>query len=166
MLLKFFLNGNTESYLRGLEQEFDVSTNVIRVELNKFEKAGLLQSKFKGNKKLFKANTSHPLFKDIHNIILKHVGIDKVIDEVALKLGSLDCVYLTGKMAEGIDSGIIDVIFVGEKIDVGYLLNLIEKAEKMIDRKIRYLLFDKVGFDEHLTKGVLEAEPLLLWKAK
>ncbi len=166
MLLKFFLNSNTESYLRGLEQEFGVSTNVIRGELNKFEKAGLLKSNLKGNKKLFKANTKHPLFKDIHNIILKHVGIDKIIDEIALKIGPLDCVYLTGEMAKGIDSKIIDVIFVSEKIDVKYLLLLIEKAEKLIDRKIRYLLFNKVDFNQYLGDNTLEEELLLVWKSE
>ena len=39
----------------GLEAEFKESSNGIRLELNKFENAGLLTSEFKGNKKLFKA---------------------------------------------------------------------------------------------------------------
>ena len=40
LLLKFFLNSNTKSYLRNLEQEFGESTNAIRVELNRLEGAG------------------------------------------------------------------------------------------------------------------------------
>ncbi|MFN5885132.1 MAG: ArsR family transcriptional regulator, partial [Bacteroidota bacterium] len=36
LLLKFFLNGNTSSYLRNLESEFGESSNAIRLELNKF----------------------------------------------------------------------------------------------------------------------------------
>ena len=40
LLLKFFLNSNTTAYLRGLEEEFGESTNSIRLELNRFEKAG------------------------------------------------------------------------------------------------------------------------------
>jgi len=50
LLLKFFLNSNASSYLRNLEGEFGESTNGIRLELNKFEKAGLLQSQVSGNK--------------------------------------------------------------------------------------------------------------------
>ena len=57
LLLKFFLNSNTTSYLRGLEGEFGESSNAIRVELNKLEEAGMLSSEVKGNKKMFKANT-------------------------------------------------------------------------------------------------------------
>ena len=74
VLLKFFLNSTTTSYLRGLEGELGESSNSIRVELNKFEKAGLLSSFSQGNKKIFQANTKHPLYGEIHSIILKYVG--------------------------------------------------------------------------------------------
>ncbi len=60
LLLKFFLNSQTKSYLRHLEHEFGESTNGIRVELNRMEAAGLLQTEVIGHKKYFSANTSHP----------------------------------------------------------------------------------------------------------
>ena len=56
LLLKFFLNGNTRSHLRALETEFRESSNAIRLELNRFEDAGMLVSNSEGNKKLFQAN--------------------------------------------------------------------------------------------------------------
>jgi len=49
LLLKFFLNSNATSYLRGLESEFGESTNSIRIELNRFEEAGMLTSYNQGN---------------------------------------------------------------------------------------------------------------------
>jgi DNA-binding transcriptional regulator PaaX len=51
LLLKFFLNSNTTAYLRSLEEEFGESTNSIRIELNRFEKAGFLASHSQANKK-------------------------------------------------------------------------------------------------------------------
>jgi len=54
LLLKFFLNSDTTSYLRGLESEFGESTNSIRVELNRLEEAGLLITASDGNKKMFR----------------------------------------------------------------------------------------------------------------
>ena len=77
LMLKFFLNGRTKAHLRGLETEFGESSNSIRIELNRFEKAGLLLSLKDGNKKVFQANSDHPLFNDIHSIILKETGIDR-----------------------------------------------------------------------------------------
>ena len=93
LLLKFFLNSSSESYLRNLEDEFGESTNSIRLELNKFEKAGLLNSRSSGNKKLFRANTSHPLYPEIHNLLLKHLGFDQIIDKVVNNLGDVEKVF-------------------------------------------------------------------------
>ena len=56
LLRKFFLNSSTKAHLRGLESEFGESSNAIRLELNRFEAAGLLYSLREGNKKVFQAN--------------------------------------------------------------------------------------------------------------
>ena len=79
LLLKFFLNSHATAYLRSLESEFGESSNGIRLELNRLEKAGLLCSESEGNKKIFRANTTHPLFSEIHNIVMKHIGLDQVV---------------------------------------------------------------------------------------
>ncbi len=141
LLLKFFLNSSNSSYLRGLESEFGESSNAIRLELNKFEKAGLLNSNLKGNKKIFQANTSHPLFNDIHNILLKFTGLDKIIEKVIENLGDLEKVYVVGNLAKGLNSEIIDLVFVGD-IDKKYLFELVEKAQIKLGKKIKYISYD------------------------
>ncbi|MBK7666234.1 MAG: ArsR family transcriptional regulator [Sphingobacteriaceae bacterium] len=135
-MLKFFLNSNTTAYLRNLEEEFGESTNGIRVELNKFEKAGFLDSFSNGNKKMFTANTKHPLFKEINKIILKMVGVEYVVDYILQRIGDLDKVYLVGKLSTGQDSNIIDLVLVGNDINKTFLIEQIEKAEKKIDKKL------------------------------
>ena len=82
LLLKFFLNSNTKAYLRSLQSEFGESTNAIRLELNRLEGAGMLRSEMNGNKKVFQANIKHPLFDEVHNIMLKHIGLDRIIENV------------------------------------------------------------------------------------
>ena len=161
LLLKFFLNSSTTAYLRSLENEFNESTNAIRVELNRLEEAGMLTSNLRGNKKIFRANTKHPLYGEIHNILLKHVGLDRVVEDVIERLGEVQKVFLVGDFSRGIDSQIIDLLFVGD-IDVGYLVKLIDKAEGLISRKIRYLVYKESEFnqEELKNKNVL---PLLLW---
>lgn len=163
LLLKFFLNSKSSAYLRNLESEFGESTNAIRVELIRFEKAGLLKSWYQGNKKLFRANTEHPLYSNLHSLVLKHVGFDQVIETVIEKIGDVKSVFIVGSFAKGIDNKIIDLIFVGEDIDRNYLSELILKAEKLIERKIRYLILSINEYESYQkdNKGI---EPLLLWK--
>lgn len=163
LLLKFFLNSKSSAYLRNLESEFGESTNAIRVELIRFEKAGLLKSWYQGNKKLFRANTEHPLYSNLHSLVLKHVGFDRVIETVIEKIGDVKSVFIVGSFAKGIDNKIIDLIFVGEEIDRNFLSELILKAEKLIERKIRYLILSINEYESYQkdNKGI---EPLLLWK--
>ncbi|MEL7021807.1 MAG: ArsR family transcriptional regulator, partial [Bacteroidota bacterium] len=140
LLLKFFLNSHTTAYLRSLQTEFGESTNAIRLELNRLESAGMLNSRLDGNKKIFQANDKHPLFKEIHNILLKHIGLDKIMEDVVERLGDVERVYLAGQFAKGIDSQVIDLILIGN-IDKNYLVSLIEKVEGLIKRKVRYLIY-------------------------
>lgn len=164
MLLKFFINSKSEAYLRSLADEFGESTNSIRLELKKFEDAGLLTTRMEGNKKLYKANNNHPLFPDIHNIILKHVGVDHIIEEIVNKLGDVHKVFLIGDFAKGINSSIMDLVFVGRDINKNYLLSLVEKAEKIINRKLRFMVFEPDEFSEY-KENILIEEPLLLWQS-
>ncbi len=163
LLLKFFLNSNSRSYLRNLETEFGESTNAIRLELNKFEKAGLLKTELDGNKKYFRANTDHPLYKDINSILLKQIGFDKIVERVVNKLGNLEIVYITGAFAKGINTEIIDLIFVGDDIDKEYLTRLVEKTEKLIKRKIRNVVF-RIDEFSSFVKTQKESDLLILWK--
>ena len=163
LLMKFFLNSNSKSYLRQLESEFGESTNAIRLELNKFEKAGFLKTSASGNKKLYQANTGHPLFKDINNILLKYVGFDQIIDKVIRKLGDLRCAYIVGDFAKGIDNHVIDLVLVCDGINRDYLARLVERVEKLIKRRIRYIIFNEGEFRDYAT-NLGTHEVLLLWK--
>jgi ABC-type Mn2+/Zn2+ transport system ATPase subunit len=160
LLLKFFLNSNTTAYLRSLESEFGESTNAIRVELNRFEEAGMLTSFSQGNRKLFRANILHPLFNEVNSILRKQVGIDQIIDGVITRLGDIDRVYVAGALAKGMDSNIIDLVFVG-KIDVEYLIRLIDRVENLIHRKIRYVIYSPIDIE---VESKLVDESLLIWE--
>ena len=162
LLLKFFLNSSNRDYLRGLESEFGDSTNSIRIELNKLEAAGLLESSISGNKNLFNANTKHPLFPEINSILMKFTGLDQLFVRVINQLGDINEVYLIGDLGRGVDSELIDLVFVGN-VNRDFLNVLIEKSEKHIKKKIRYVLFsiDEFKDKKHL---IITDKDLLLWK--
>lgn len=164
LMLKFFFNSNTKAYLRALESEFGESSNAIRLELNRFEKAGMLSSFLEGNKKFYSANTKHPLFNEIRNLIIKHIELDKVIENILNRLGNLKAAYLIGSFAKGLDSHLIDLILVGE-VDRDYLIKLIAKMESMIKRKIRYIIYTEEEFKALEWSGQ-ESAPLLIWAEK
>jgi hypothetical protein len=164
LLKKFFLNCGTRSHLRGLEAEFNESSNAIRIELNRLEEAGLLNSCREGNKKMYQANIRHPLFTDIHNIILKETGIDRVIEKVIHRLGDPVRIYLTGDFARGKDSHNIELILVGHDIDREYLKRKITQAGELVTRKIDCILIEPAKAEEYLS-NYKPSDLLLLWSS-
>lgn len=161
LLLKFFLNVSNKAYLRGLEEEFGESSNAIRVELNRFEEAGMISAHVEGNKKIFRANPSYPLFGEIHNILMKHVGIDKIIDNVLSQLGEVNTVYLTGGFAQGLDNHIIDLEIIGS-VNADYLAELVNKVQGLITRRVRYIVFSEEEYSA-LPAAHSKQSRLLIW---
>ena len=159
LLLKFFLNASNTAYLRNLESEFGESTNAIRLELNRFEESGLLNSYSDKNKKIFTANTKHPLYPEINSIIRKYVGVDKVIDHVVSNLGEPEKVWLVGNFARGLDSDTIDIKISGN-VNKAYLNELIRKVEETINRKLKIQL---LNVDESFIIESNNEPSLLLW---
>ena len=164
LLLKFFLNSKNTGYLRSLEPEFGESTNSIRIELNRFEAAGLLHSEFQDKKKIFRTNTHHPLFPELQNLLRKHIGLDEIFERVIKHLGKLEKVYLVGELAKGNDSDTIDLWFVGEELDEDYLKILIKKAKKFVKRGLCYKVLSNKELNKE-AKSKRKNEILLLWEA-
>jgi DNA-binding transcriptional ArsR family regulator len=162
LLLKFFLNSQTKSYLRNLEQEFGESSNAIRIELNRLEDAGLLKSEVEGNRKLFSANVLHPLYNDINSILRKITGIDSVVERVIRNIGNLESAYVTGEFARGIDSKVIELLLVGNNLDADYIKLLVDKAEELISRKIHFLILTSEQIINYFDK----VPKLLIWKSE
>lgn len=160
LLVKFFLNPAMSAYLRELAEEFGESTNAVRVELNRLSEAGILESESKGNVVLYKAKTSHPLFPEIKSIVNKYTGVDRVIEDVVQRLGKVERAYLIGDYAAGRDTGIIDLILLGE-VDKSYLDLLIEKAEKIVNRRIRYLIMNRDELKRYLEH--YNGQMVVLW---
>jgi hypothetical protein len=166
MLMKFFLNSHSKAHLRGLADEFGESTNSIRHELNNLSSAGYLVSEGRGNIIEYSANIDHPLYPEIKNLMRKSLGIDKIMDNVVnkiiSKLGDLHMAFITGDYARGKDSGIIDLVLVGN-INGSSMHGYVEKAEKLINRRIRPLLLTPEEFEKN-RKNLNPETALWLWQ--
>jgi len=137
LLIKFFVSANNQGYLRGLADEFQESTNAIRKELNQLEDAGYLEKKSEKNKILYRANTQHSLFKPLQKLIHTYLGIEDVIDQVLSRSGDVQCVSLVGDYAKGLDSGLIEVLILGQDLNQAYLLQLAAKVAKKLKKEIK-----------------------------
>ena len=146
LLLKLFLNPQVSCYLRELATEFALSPTALKEELDSLSSAGYLTRKQNGRSVYFGANTEHPFFPEIHSIVRKSLGIDKLLDDVLMSLGKVEAVYILDDYALGKDSGIIDLLVVGE-VDRSRLDELSGITEHKINRKIRTLILGPQEFE-------------------
>jgi len=151
ILVKLFLNPGLKAYLRQLASEFHVSTNAVRTELNHLTEHKILVSERSGRSVYYQANTGHPLFPELFSMVRKITGIDELVRSVVDRLGNLEAAYLVGDYARGIDTGIIDVVLVGD-IDKVQLDDFALKTEAYIQRKIRSLVLSQEELERLMEK--------------
>ena len=162
LLVRFFFNPAIKSYLRELAKEFDLSTNAVREELNQLTKTSLLKSQKNGRNVYYAANPEHPLFPELKAMVSKVMGLDQVIDGIVNRLGDLERAYLIGDYAEGKDTGIIDLVLVGN-INNHHLADLSKKTERYTKRKIRSLVLSSAEYPA-LRKKFNRMPMVLIWQ--
>ncbi|WP_433901924.1 ArsR family transcriptional regulator [Sphingobacterium puteale] len=158
LLIKFFVSADNKGHLRGLADEFQESTNSIRKELNQLSEAGYLEKSTAKNKILYRANTRHSLFRPLQKLIHAYLGLDEIVDNILQKAGDIQEVSLIGDYAEGLDSGRIDLLILGENINQAYLLQLADKVRERLKKEIVINFEDVVGhrivlFDNNKGEG-------------
>tara|TARA_B100000963_G_scaffold359796_1_gene388221 strand:+ start:4308 stop:4814 length:507 start_codon:yes stop_codon:yes gene_type:complete len=151
LLIKFFLNIANKGYLNSLANEFGESTNSVRKELNNLSSAGYLEKHSENNKIIYKANASHPMFQIIQKIVHKHLGIEEILERVYDRIGDVKKIVILGEYAKGIDSGLIEVLIVGNNINTDYLDEITPKIEKKIKRKVSFFVSNKILKQNSLT---------------
>lgn len=143
LLLRFFISQANKGYLNGLATEMGESTNAIRKELNHLQIAGYLK-KFKVDNKIeYQANPDHPLFEVLQKVVLKHLGLEDLVESVLERMGNIKKIILVGDYAHGHDSGLIEVFLIGKDLNMQYISQLEDKIQKLIKRKVSFYLASK-----------------------
>jgi DNA-binding transcriptional ArsR family regulator len=126
-----------------LAKEFDESTNSVRVELNRLTEAGLLVSEEEGKTKVYKANSQHPFFTEIRNMVSKFLGLDDLMERIVMRMGDVEKAYIIGDYAHGVDSGTVEMILIGKNLDTVYLEFIKNKTFEKVNRKVKIHIFEK-----------------------
>jgi len=144
LLIKFFISQANRGYLNALASEMRESSNAIRKELNHLHEAGYLKKVKSNNKVEYKANSKHPLFNVLQKVVLKHLGLEDLVEVVLDRMGHVEQIILVGDYAMGNDSGKIEVFLIGKNLNMEYIAQLEEKIEKLIKRKVSFYLATKI----------------------
>ena len=89
--------------------------------------------------------------------MLKHLGLEDLVEKVLERIGDVDKIILVGDYAKGNDSGMIEVFLIGQQLNMEYISQLENKIEGLIGRKVNFYL---------ASKFLVEKEHIILFNSK
>ena len=87
------------------------------------------------------------MFEVLQKIVRQHLGLEDIVETVIKRIGDVDSIALTGEYAKGIDSGNIEIIINGSKVNKQYLENIKPKIKKKIGREVSFLLNQRLDLN-------------------
>jgi len=128
----------------------------VHRELAALESSGLILGSRVGNQKHYRANPASPIFEELRGIVLKTFGAAGVLREALAPLApKISAAFIYGSIAKGSDTAASDVDLMVISDDVSYsaLLELAEKAERRLGRKVNPTVYTLAELHRRLKDG-------------
>lgn len=158
LLKLFFSNPDRTFYMQEIGRILGKKPGTFQRTLNKLVSEGILESEYSANLRYFKANKSHPLFKEIKNIVFKTVGIKGSIEKILKEIDNIKYAFIYGSFAKAKENYLsdIDLVIVGSP-EEDELIKKIDRLEEKLQREINYKLYSFSDF----KKDIEEEEPFI-----
>jgi len=104
-----------EYHLREIQRRSKLAIGTVQQEIMKLERLELILKQQDGNRTYYKANTAHPLYREIHNLVLKTIGLTEIL-RISLSIDAIKFAFVFGSFASGTEKSDsdIDVFIIGD----------------------------------------------------
>lgn len=151
-------------HLREIARRSGVTAHAVQKEILNLKGLDLLRETRDGNRVYYEANTVHPIYLDLKNMILRLVGSVAVLKN-ALKSDKIDIAFIFGSIARGEEKASSDVdLFVIGDIGLRELTSRISGVSDELGREINPHVFSvgeyakRVLSHDHFLTRVLETK--------
>jgi len=123
-------------HLREIQRRSGLSLGTMQQELRKLKRLGLLTSRADGNRLCYQANREHPLYSEIHHLVLKTSGLVDVL-RAALADPKVEWAFVFGSIPRGEESARsdVDLMVIGD-LGLRALTSLLSGVADQIGREI------------------------------
>ena len=160
--------GDAELHVREIERRSGLNISTVRQELEKLERLDLVIARRDGNRLYYAANREHPLFSDIHNLVVKTSGLVDILREAVDQEG-VKIAFVFGSIAgnqadAGSDVDLMVIGDVGRRTLSGWLTGIQEKIEREINPHVlsEEEFARKKQSKEHFLSNVLSSPKLFI----
>ena len=158
-----------ELHMREIERRAGYTIGTIQSELKKLLRLDLVKKQRDGNRLYYRANRNHPLYTDIHRLVLKTNGLVEVIQRALKPFPGISAAFVFGSIAsheEKAESD-IDLMVIGS-IGLRKLTALLADASTQIGREINPYVLNVNEFikrkenRDHFITRVMEAPRIFI----
>lgn len=104
--------------------------------MRKLKRLGLVDDRRSGNRAYFRANREHPLYPNIHQLVIKTVGLVDVLSKAIAK-ADIAVAFVFGSVAQSKEVGHSDVdLMVIGRIGLRKLTSMLSGVSEKIGREI------------------------------
>ncbi len=137
-------------------------------EVDRLTEAGLLQSELRGGRRSVWANTTFPIFDELHSILLKTIGPKAVLEQQLRGLGGVDQALIYGSWARryhgepGPLPQDVDLMVIGHA-DVGEVRSEADVASRRLGRDVNVTVLTPEEWERGGTGFLthLKSQPLV-----
>ncbi len=169
ILVLFFTHPDTGYHIREVVRCIQGGRGAVVRELNALEEAGILVRKSIGNLVIYQANRGCPIFKEIHNLIVKTGGIADVIRSALSNLDGISYGFIFGSTSRGGLDQISDIdVFVIGEVTFTEVSKALHSIQTTLGRNISPVVYSdnefslKVSQRNHFIMNVLERPIIML----
>ena len=143
-----------EFHLRELSRLSKLGLGPWQRELAKLEGLQLIERRVDGNRRSFRANKNHPLYRDLVSIVAKTGGLRDVLNNALKSMKGISVAFVFGSLADGAGnaSSDVDLMIVGDA-GLRIVAPRLRRATDAIGREINPVVMSKAGFSSKMKEG-------------
>jgi predicted nucleotidyltransferase len=160
--------GQKELHNREIARRSELSEAAVRQELGKLVHLDLVRLRKDGNRVYYSANRSHPLYHEIHSIVLKTTGLVDVLADALADL-RVETAFVFGSIAEGeaTSDSDVDILIIG-RIGLMEVSKLLSCVSERLEREINPIVMSREEYigrirtDDHFANNVIKGDRLFI----
>ena len=125
-------------------------------ELARLEKSKLVTVTRVGTRKHYQANAQSPIFRELHEIMIKTVGLAEPLREALAPLASrIAAAFVFGSVAKRSDTAAsdIDVLVLSDSVDYADVFDALQSAETRLARRINPTVYSPAHWRKKRREG-------------
>lgn len=154
ILRLLFETGDQEIHVRDLARLAGLSPAALQKELTTLAAKGFVLTRRDGNRLYYRANIAHPLFPELHGLVLKTSGIAAELSRALAAVEGIDLALIFGSVAAGTATGRSDVdLLVIGSTGLRKITPALRGITETLGREINPVCFTRTEWVEKISKG-------------